>query len=112
MVERRLGRGLDFFLSRSGSEAGAPEDEAPEPVGWRDRLALTREHLAAAVELRGELRAVRSMRRYYPGYLKALPSSATMRRGGRFSSRPPSPGRAGGSAVSSFTALPGSAGRW
>lgn len=51
----------------------------PEPVGWRDRLVLCREHLAATIELRGELRAIRAMRRYYPGYVKALPGAGSLR---------------------------------
>ena len=55
---------------------GAP---APEPVGWRDRVALCLEHLAANIEKRGELRAIRNMRRYYPGYLKGLPGAANLR---------------------------------
>jgi nifR3 family TIM-barrel protein len=45
-----------------------------------ERLALCREHLMLAVEERGELRAVRAMRRYYPGYLRGLPGSGTLRR--------------------------------
>lgn len=53
--------------------------ESPAPVGYRERLALCREHLAGNVELRGEHRAVRYMRRYYPGYLKGLPGGATLR---------------------------------
>ncbi|MCA9608893.1 MAG: tRNA-dihydrouridine synthase [Sandaracinaceae bacterium] len=51
----------------------------PEPVAWTDRIALCREHLAASCAARGESRAVRYMRRYYPGYLKGLRSSSTMR---------------------------------
>lgn len=51
----------------------------PEPVDWRARMALCREHLAANVERRGDKRAVRYMRRYYPGYLKGLPGSSTLR---------------------------------
>jgi nifR3 family TIM-barrel protein len=51
----------------------------PEPT-VHERLALCREHLAMCVEERGELRAVRAMRRYYPGYLKGLPGSAALRR--------------------------------
>jgi len=51
----------------------------PEPVGWRTRLALCLEHLDLSIALRGEYRAVRYMRRYYPGYLKGLPSSSTLR---------------------------------
>ena len=42
-------------------------------------MALCREHLAANVERRGDKRAVRYMRRYYPGYLKGLPGSSTLR---------------------------------
>jgi tRNA-dihydrouridine synthase B len=49
-------------------------------VTVEERLALCRQHLALTVEERGELRAVRAMRRYYPGYLKGLPGSAALRR--------------------------------
>lgn len=45
-----------------------------------ERFALCREHLLACIEERGEQRAVRAMRRYYPGYLHGLPGSALMRR--------------------------------
>jgi nifR3 family TIM-barrel protein len=45
-----------------------------------ERFALCREHLRACIEERGEHRAVRAMRRYYPGYLHALPGSGAMRR--------------------------------
>lgn len=45
-----------------------------------ERLAVCREHLALMVEERGPLRAVRAMRRYYPGYLKGLSGSAALRR--------------------------------
>lgn len=51
----------------------------PDPVGWRDRLALCREHLAACIDRRGTKRAVRYMRRYYPGYTKGLPGASTLR---------------------------------
>ena len=51
----------------------------PEPVAWRARVALCLEHLAANIERRGDLRAIRYMRRYYPGYLKGLPSGSTLR---------------------------------
>lgn len=52
---------------------------APEPVDWRDRLALCREHLDGNIEQRGVDRAIRYMRRYYPGYLRGLPGAATLR---------------------------------
>lgn len=45
-----------------------------------ERFALCRDHLLAQVAERGELRAVRSMRRYYPGYLRGLPGTAAVRR--------------------------------
>ncbi|MCA9605963.1 MAG: tRNA-dihydrouridine synthase [Myxococcales bacterium] len=51
----------------------------PTPVGWRARLALCREHLDASIAERGEYRSIRYMRRYYPGYLKGLPSASTAR---------------------------------
>lgn len=51
----------------------------PAEVGWRERLALCREHLAGNVEERGEHRAIRYTRRYYPGYLKGLRDSVAMR---------------------------------
>jgi nifR3 family TIM-barrel protein len=38
-----------------------------------ERFAVCREHLLAMAEDRGERRAVRAMRRAYPGYLKPLP---------------------------------------
>jgi nifR3 family TIM-barrel protein len=38
-----------------------------------ERFALCREHLQAMADDRGERRAVRAMRRSYPGYLKPLP---------------------------------------
>jgi nifR3 family TIM-barrel protein len=53
--------------------------EEPRPVTYRERFALCREHLAGNVEWRGEHRAVRYMRRYYPGYLKGLPGAAGLR---------------------------------
>lgn len=51
----------------------------PKPVHWRDRMGICREHLAANIARRGEGRAIRYMRRYYPGYTKALPSASTLR---------------------------------
>lgn len=51
----------------------------PEPT-VEERLALCREHLRLTVQERGALRAVRSMRRYYPGYLKSLHGSGALRR--------------------------------
>ncbi|MBX3275720.1 MAG: tRNA-dihydrouridine synthase [Sandaracinaceae bacterium] len=62
-------------------EARAYLERGVEPalVGWRARLALCREHLDAMIEERGEHRAVRAMRRYYPGYLKGLPGASAMR---------------------------------
>jgi tRNA-dihydrouridine synthase B len=53
--------------------------EEPRPVTYRERFALCREHLAGNVEWRGEHRAVRYMRRYYPGYLRGLPGAAGLR---------------------------------
>lgn len=53
--------------------------EEPRPIGFRERIALCREHLAGNVAERGESRAVPYMRRYYTGYLKGLPGAATLR---------------------------------
>ncbi len=53
--------------------------EEPAPKGFRERMALCREHLAGNVEERGEYRAIRYMRRYYPGYLKGLHGGANLR---------------------------------
>ncbi len=55
------------------------EGVEPTPVGWRERLDLCREHMGLIVDKRGEDRAVRYMRRYYPGYTKGLPSASTLR---------------------------------
>ena len=49
------------------------------PPTLAERMALCREHLAGNVEARGEARAVRYMRRYYPGYLKGLRGGAQLR---------------------------------
>jgi nifR3 family TIM-barrel protein len=45
-----------------------------------ERLALCREHLQLAAEERGALRAVRMLRRHWPGYLRGLPEGAALRR--------------------------------
>lgn len=42
----------------------------------RERFELCREHLLGMHALRGSRRAIRAMRRYYPGYLKGVPSAA------------------------------------
>jgi tRNA-dihydrouridine synthase B len=51
----------------------------PEPT-LEERIALCREHLELAKEERGELRACRALRRYYPGYLRGIVGSAASRR--------------------------------
>lgn len=50
------------------------------PPTIAERIALCREHLLAQVAARGERRAVHSMRRYYPGYLRGVPAGAALRR--------------------------------
>jgi tRNA-dihydrouridine synthase B len=47
---------------------------APAPT-VADRFALCREHLLAMTNERGERRALRAMRRYYPGYLHRVASA-------------------------------------
>lgn len=54
--------------------------ETHAPPTPKERLATCRAHLTAAIEERGEYRAVRALRRYYPGYLHGLPGSGVMRR--------------------------------
>ena len=54
--------------------------ETLAPPTAAERIALCREHLLAAAGARGELRAVRAMRRYYPGYLHGLPGAGALRR--------------------------------
>ncbi len=54
--------------------------ETIDPPTREERFALCREHLTACIEERGELRAVRAMRRYYPGYLHGLPGTGIMKR--------------------------------
>ncbi|MDQ3032085.1 MAG: tRNA-dihydrouridine synthase [Myxococcota bacterium] len=54
--------------------------ETALPPTIAERFALCREHLAAMVEERGATRATRSMRRYYPGYLRGIAGSAAVRR--------------------------------
>lgn len=55
-------------------------DEVVPSPSAKERFELCREHLLASIEERGELRAVRAMRRYYPGYLHGLPGAGEMRR--------------------------------
>lgn len=54
--------------------------ETLAPPTTEERIALCREHLVAQVEERGALRALRSMRRYYPGYLHGMEGSGALRR--------------------------------
>ncbi|MFN9811976.1 MAG: tRNA dihydrouridine synthase [Deltaproteobacteria bacterium] len=54
--------------------------ETLAPPTAAERFELCREHLAAAIAERGADRAVRAMRRYYPGYLHGLPGAGVMRR--------------------------------
>ncbi len=54
--------------------------ESHPPPSRAERFELCREHLRAAIGERGEYRAVRSMRRYYPGYLNGLDGVGVMRR--------------------------------
>jgi tRNA-dihydrouridine synthase len=51
----------------------------PQPTPT-ERLALCREHLRLAAEERGALRAVRMLRRHWPGYLRGLHEGAALRR--------------------------------
>lgn len=54
--------------------------ETHAPPTPEERFGLAREHLQAAIDERGELRAARALRRYYPGYLHGLPGAGIMRR--------------------------------
>ena len=54
--------------------------ETVAPPTNAERFETCRAHLRARIEERGEHRAVRSMRRYYPGYLSGLRGSAAARR--------------------------------
>ncbi len=53
---------------------------AHAPPTAAERLALCREHLQLQADERGGLRAVRSLRRHWPGYLRGLHNGATLRR--------------------------------
>jgi len=54
--------------------------EALAPPTPLERLALCREHLRLQAEERGGLRAVRSLRRHWPGYLRGLHNGGVLRR--------------------------------
>ncbi len=54
--------------------------EVLPPPTLEERIALCREHLDLAVEERGELRACRALRRYYPGYLRGIAHGGATRR--------------------------------
>lgn len=43
-----------------------------------ERITLCREHLLAMSEARGTRRAVRALRRFYPGYLRRLPDASSL----------------------------------
>ena len=62
-------------------EARALLDHGEEPIerGFRERLALCREHLHGNVAQRTERHGVRYTRRYYPGYLRGLFGAAQLR---------------------------------
>jgi tRNA-dihydrouridine synthase B len=48
------------------------------PPTPHERIALCREHLLAACDERGPRRAVRALRRYYPGYLRGVPGATIL----------------------------------
>jgi nifR3 family TIM-barrel protein len=52
-------------------------ERVPAP-SLRERFALCREHLLAVSEERGSSRALRALRRYYPGYLRTLPDAEVL----------------------------------
>lgn len=54
--------------------------EVIAPPTAKERIDLCREHLALTVVERGDVRAVRSMRRYWPGYLRGLHGGSSLRR--------------------------------
>ncbi len=60
-------------------EARARLDHAPRlgAPSRSERLQLCREHIEAMCEDRGPRRTLTGMKRYYPGYLKPLPDSAS-----------------------------------
>lgn len=74
-----IGRGaIDHpFIFR---EVRARLDHRPRvpPPSAHERVELCREHLLGMYAQRGERRAIRAMRRYYPGYLKAVPGAAEL----------------------------------
>jgi tRNA-dihydrouridine synthase B len=61
-------------------EARARLEHKPQPAAptTAERLAICLEHLLAMGEIRGPSRAMRAMRRHYPGYLKPVPFAAEL----------------------------------
>ncbi len=61
-------------------EARRRLDQKPQRAAptMRERFDLCREHLLAMSEARGPRRAVRAMRRSYPGYLRPVPDAAEL----------------------------------
>lgn len=51
----------------------------PQPTA-KERIQLCRDHLRLQAEERGDLRAVRSLRRHWPGYLRGLMHGGAVRR--------------------------------
>jgi nifR3 family TIM-barrel protein len=69
MIGRRAMEHPWIFREARARLDGAPK---PAPPTTSERLALCREHLLAIAEEHGPRRAVRTMRRYYPGYIGKL----------------------------------------
>ncbi len=72
MIGRRAMEHPWIFREVRARLAGARRPPAPSDA---ERLALCREHLARLAQEHSPGRAVRTMRRYYPGYLARLPDA-------------------------------------
>jgi tRNA-dihydrouridine synthase B len=75
MIGRRAMEHPWIFREARARLDGLPKFAAPSP---RERLALCREHLLAIADHHGPRRAVRTMRRFYPGYLGKLIEARTL----------------------------------
>jgi nifR3 family TIM-barrel protein len=72
MIGRRAIEHPFIFREARARLAHARRVPAPE---LSERVELCREHVTLAIEAYGERRAVKLLRRFYPGYLRALPDA-------------------------------------
>jgi nifR3 family TIM-barrel protein len=75
MIGRRAIEHPWIFREARARLDGTRRVAKPDPF---ERIALCREHLLASADENGPRRAVRALRRFYPGYLRTVPGAAEL----------------------------------